>query len=223
MAAGGNHGGSARPLREGKATSFEGGVREPCIMRWPGRIPADTVCDEPVMTIDLLPTIARLAGAEVPSDRMIDGRDIWPLMAGEPEAKKSARGRSISTGSASCRRSAPGRGNCTCRTATSHPAVVDQDGGYGKQEAAAHRAGPVRSGQSIPARRPTWRPSIPTSSSGCKRVAEAARADLGDTAQKIEGGQRSPAGPHRGMSQARSWAPIPRPARICIAPITLLG
>ena len=56
-------------------------------MRWPGHIPADTVCDEPVMTIDLLPTIARLAGAEVPEDRIIDGRDIWPLMAGEPGAK----------------------------------------------------------------------------------------------------------------------------------------
>jgi arylsulfatase A-like enzyme len=55
-------------------------------MRWPGHIPADTVCDEPVMTIDLLPTIARLAGAEVPTDRVIDGRDIWPLMAGEAGA-----------------------------------------------------------------------------------------------------------------------------------------
>jgi len=83
----GNHGGSARPLREGKMTTFDGGVREPCIMRWPGHIPADTVCDEPVMAIDLLPTIAQLAGAEVLGDRVIDGRDIWPLMAGEPGAK----------------------------------------------------------------------------------------------------------------------------------------
>jgi arylsulfatase A len=83
----GNHGGSARPLREGKMTSFDGGVREPCVMRWPGHIPADTVCDEPVMTIDLLPTIAHLAGADVPGDRVIDGRDIWPLMAGEAGAK----------------------------------------------------------------------------------------------------------------------------------------
>jgi arylsulfatase A len=82
----GNHGGSARGLREGKLTDFEGGVREPCIMRWPGHIPADTVCDEPLMTIDMLPTIARLGGAEVPIDRVIDGRDIWPLMAGQPDA-----------------------------------------------------------------------------------------------------------------------------------------
>jgi arylsulfatase A-like enzyme len=83
----GNHGGSARGLREGKGTCFEGGVREPCIMRWPGKIPADTVCDEPLMTIDLLPTIARLAGAEMPQDRVIDGRDIWPLIAGGADAK----------------------------------------------------------------------------------------------------------------------------------------
>jgi len=83
----GNHGGSARPFREGKLTVFEGGVREPCVMRWPGHIPADTVCDQPVMTIDLLPTIARLAGGTLPADRVIDGRDIWPLMAGEPDAK----------------------------------------------------------------------------------------------------------------------------------------
>ncbi|MFL5241975.1 MAG: sulfatase-like hydrolase/transferase [Gemmataceae bacterium] len=82
----GNHAGSAGPLREGKMTSWEGGVREPCIMRWKGRIPAGTVCREPAMTIDLLPTVAKLAGAELPRHK-IDGRDIWPLMAGEPGAK----------------------------------------------------------------------------------------------------------------------------------------
>src|SRR5262249_16386359 len=51
----GDHAGSAGSLREGKMTTFEGGVREPCIMRWPGKIPAGRVCHEPVMTIDLLP------------------------------------------------------------------------------------------------------------------------------------------------------------------------
>lgn len=82
----GNHAGSSRPLREGKGTTWEGGVREPCIMRWPGRIPAGATCDEPLMTIDLLPTIAKLIGASLPA-RKIDGLDIWPLMAGEPGAK----------------------------------------------------------------------------------------------------------------------------------------
>ena len=83
----GNHAGSAGPLREGKGTMWEGGYREPCVMRWPGKIPADTTCDEFASTIDLFPTIAKLIGAQLPSDRIIDGKDIWPLMAGEEGAK----------------------------------------------------------------------------------------------------------------------------------------
>jgi arylsulfatase A-like enzyme len=82
----GDHAGSAGPLREGKGTSFEGGVREPFVARWPGHIPAGAVCHEPVMTIDLLPTFARLAGAQPPADRIIDGRDISPLLLGQPGA-----------------------------------------------------------------------------------------------------------------------------------------
>ncbi|MEM7374233.1 MAG: sulfatase [Bacteroidota bacterium] len=82
----GEHGGSSGPLREGKGTTYEGGIRVPCIMRWPGKIPAASNCKEPVMTIDILPTIAGLIGAELPK-RKIDGLDIWPLMAGESGAK----------------------------------------------------------------------------------------------------------------------------------------
>ncbi|HEV3021050.1 MAG TPA: sulfatase-like hydrolase/transferase, partial [Pirellulales bacterium] len=83
----GDHAGSAGPLREGKATTFEGGVREPCLMRWPGHIRPGAVCREPAMTIDLLPTIARLAKAELPAKRIIDGRDVWPLASGGPGAR----------------------------------------------------------------------------------------------------------------------------------------
>ena len=83
----GTHGGSAGPLREGKGTTFEGGMREPCIMWWPDHIPAGTVCREVAATIDLLPTIAKLAGVQPPQDRVIDGRDIWPLMSGEKGAQ----------------------------------------------------------------------------------------------------------------------------------------
>src|SRR4029077_48572 len=79
----GDHAGSAGPLREGKGTTFEGGVREPCLMRWPGQIRPGSACREPAMTIDLLPTIAKLAGAALPDGRTIDGRDIWPLASGE--------------------------------------------------------------------------------------------------------------------------------------------
>lgn len=82
----GDHAGSAGPLREGKGTVWDGGVREPFVARWPGKIPAGAVQSEPAMTIDLLPTVAHLAGAELPK-RSIDGKNVWPLIACEPEAK----------------------------------------------------------------------------------------------------------------------------------------
>ncbi|HUT33107.1 MAG TPA: sulfatase [Planctomycetota bacterium] len=81
------NGGSALPLRDGKGTTWEGGMREPCVMWWPGRIPAGKTCAEFASTLDVLPTFAKLAGAEAPTGRIIDGRDIWPLMAGAPGAK----------------------------------------------------------------------------------------------------------------------------------------
>jgi arylsulfatase A-like enzyme len=82
----GNHGGTAAPLREGKGTSWEGGVREPCIVRWPGQVPAGRVCHEPLMTIDIFPTLGRLAGAALPP-LPIDGKDVWPLIHGDRDAK----------------------------------------------------------------------------------------------------------------------------------------
>jgi arylsulfatase A-like enzyme len=82
----GEHAGTTAGLREGKGTSFEGGIREPFIARWPGHIPPGTVCRQPAMTIDILPTVAQLAGAKLP-EHLIDGKDIWGLMSGE--AKES--------------------------------------------------------------------------------------------------------------------------------------
>lgn len=72
--------GSSAPWRGKKATNYEGGVREPCIMRWPGRIPAGTTCPQIAGNIDLLPTFAKLVGADLPKDRILDGRDISSLM-----------------------------------------------------------------------------------------------------------------------------------------------
>jgi arylsulfatase A-like enzyme len=83
----GDHAGSAAPLREGKGTTWEGGQRVPCLVRWPGKVPANAVCHELCSTLDLLPTFARLAGAEPPADRKIDGHDIRPLLLGDPNAK----------------------------------------------------------------------------------------------------------------------------------------
>lgn len=82
----GDHAGSSGPLREGKGTEFEGGIREPTIMRWPGKIPADSTCDELASTIDILPTVAAIIGAELPQPT-IDGKDIRPLMFAEADAR----------------------------------------------------------------------------------------------------------------------------------------
>jgi len=81
----GNHAGSALPLREAKGTSWEGGVRVPCIMRWPGHIPASSVCNKMAATMDLLPTFAAIAGAALPKNK-IDGVNILPLLLGDKEA-----------------------------------------------------------------------------------------------------------------------------------------
>jgi N-acyl-D-aspartate/D-glutamate deacylase/arylsulfatase A-like enzyme len=83
----GNHAGTAGPLREGKLTTFEGGVRVPCIMRWTGKIPAGRTCNELAATIDLLPTIAHLTDGNLPENK-IDGMDIWPLVAGEGKSPR---------------------------------------------------------------------------------------------------------------------------------------
>lgn len=82
----GNHAGSAKPLREGKLTTFEGGVRVPFIARWPGHVPEGATCEEPVMEIDLLPTLASLIGTKLPETK-IDGLNILPLLEGKPKAK----------------------------------------------------------------------------------------------------------------------------------------
>ena len=82
----GEHAGSATPFREGKLTTFEGGVRTPCLMRWPKKIPAGRTCDEPVASIDLLPTLAKLVGTPLPK-QPIDGLDVWPILSGQPNAR----------------------------------------------------------------------------------------------------------------------------------------
>lgn len=79
--------GSPGPLRARKGETYDGGYRVPFLARWPRAIPAGLVNDSMAMAIDLLPTFARLAGGEVPTDRVIDGRDItemWTRGAASP-------------------------------------------------------------------------------------------------------------------------------------------
>ena len=79
----GDAGGSAGPLRGGKGTPFEGGLRIPAIARWPGRIPAGRVISQPAGTVDVFPTFVSLAGGRLPEGRPYRGQDIWPLLAGD--------------------------------------------------------------------------------------------------------------------------------------------
>jgi uncharacterized sulfatase len=76
-------GGDTAGLRGMKGSSWEGGIRVPMIARWPGRIPTRRTCREMAGVIDMLPTLLKLAGAPIPQDRTIDGRDIFPLMTSE--------------------------------------------------------------------------------------------------------------------------------------------
>lgn len=80
------HPASNHPWRGHKGTTWEGGSRVPCIVRWPGRIPAGRVSDSLVGMVDFLPTIAGLTGAPLPGDRPVDGENIWPLLHGDTTA-----------------------------------------------------------------------------------------------------------------------------------------
>ena len=77
---------SSGPLRGRKGTTWEGGMRVPCIMYWPGTIPAGTLSDEVIASIDFLPTFHALAGSQHPLPNVIDGKDIRPLLFGETDA-----------------------------------------------------------------------------------------------------------------------------------------
>jgi arylsulfatase A-like enzyme len=81
----GNHAGTT-PFREAKSTGFDGGTRSACIMRYPGLIPAGRVSTRMFSTLDMLPTVARLAGTPL-SANPVDGRDVWDLITGKPGAR----------------------------------------------------------------------------------------------------------------------------------------
>jgi arylsulfatase A-like enzyme len=78
--------GSNAPLRGWGYDTSEGGQRIPALIRWPGHLPAGHVTDEIVTLMDIFPTVARLAGAQLPADRTIDGHDLWPLLTAQPDA-----------------------------------------------------------------------------------------------------------------------------------------
>jgi arylsulfatase A-like enzyme len=81
---------SMEPLRGGKGTLYEGGIREPMIVRWPGKTRAGSVCDVPVIGIDFYPTMLDIAGAPKPAGQVLDGESIVPLLKGDKGLKRDA-------------------------------------------------------------------------------------------------------------------------------------
>jgi arylsulfatase A-like enzyme len=111
----GEHAGLSGPLREGKLTTFEGGHRTPCLVRWPGRVPAGRVNDEPWSTMDFHVSVAKLIGATLPNTKL-DGVDVRPLLFGEPGRRAATS--SGSTPARNCTPSVRATGSCTCRMNT---------------------------------------------------------------------------------------------------------
>lgn len=92
----GNHAGKT-PYREAKGTSFDGGTRSACTLRYPGKVKAGSTSTRYWSTVDVLPTFAKLAGATLPSNP-IDGRDVWALISGKPGARNPHEYYPFSTG-----------------------------------------------------------------------------------------------------------------------------
>jgi arylsulfatase A-like enzyme len=189
----GNHAGSAGPFREGKGTVWDGGHREPTLARWPGKIPAGSVCNELTGTIDVLPTFARLAGAEPPKDRIIDGRDIWPLLSGQPGAKSPHESYYYywnlgleAVRSGEWKLHLPHE----YRTLSGQPGKDGQPGPYKQaqtEQALYNVVADAGETKDVAAENPAVVQRL-------LKIAEAARADLGDSLTGQKGANRRPAG-----------------------------
>ena len=75
------------PLRDYKHSVYEGGLRVPFVVSWPGHIEAGSTCNEPVISIDLLPTICAATGIDLPDDRVYDGQDLLPTLSGKTSGR----------------------------------------------------------------------------------------------------------------------------------------
>jgi len=189
----GTHAGCALPLREGKGTTWEGGVREPTIMRWPGRIPAGATCSEPIMTIDFLPTIAHLVGGRLPEHK-IDGLNVWPLIEGRPGAACPHEAFTFYWGRAL---EAVRMDKWKLHFPHAYRTLAGRKGGTGGKPVKYKTA---RTGLALYDLRADISESTnvadahPDVVKRIEALADAARKDLGDSARKIQGGGLRPAG-----------------------------
>jgi arylsulfatase A-like enzyme len=190
----GNHAGSAGPLREGKGTAWEGGIRTPWLMRWPGNIPAGTVCDTFLMTIDILPTIAKLTDCPLPKQK-VDGLNVWPLLAGEKGAKNPHDGYWLYYASNELQAVTDGRWKLqfphTYRTLAGQPG--GRDGIPAKYELKKIATAELYDLKNDIGEATDLAAKHPDIVKRLESLAEAARAELGDTLTKRKGSGVRPA------------------------------
>lgn len=209
----GEHAGSAKPLREGKLTTFEGGMRVPCLVRWPGHVPSARVCDEPFMGIDWLPTLTEAVGGK-PSTSKIDGLSAKGLIFGEKEARAPHEALFFYSGTAlqAVRSGAwklhfahpyitvaaePGRGGKPSNFGKLAPTSITQSGVEGIATRHGYRIEQLELSLFDLASDPGETKNVATEHSDVVQrlsaLAEAARQDLGDSLQSLKGsGLRSP-------------------------------
>ncbi len=201
----GDHAGSAGPLREGKSTSFEGGVRVPTVFWWPGKIPAGTVCRQPAMTIDVLPTIAYLADAKLPEHK-IDGKNIWPLLTGNSAASPHEAlffywGRELE---------AVRMGKCKLHFPHLYPTLAGRPGGTGGMPARVQQAEiglALFDLENDIGETTNVADKFPQIVRQIEKLADQMRAELGDSRTKQKGSEVRPAGTLEKGDLFYDWVP----------------
>ena len=185
----GEHGGLATPFKGGKGGTNEGGQREPCIMRWPGKIPAGRVSHEMTVAFDFYTTLAKLAGATVPSDRIIDGKDISDLMFDKPGAKSPHETFFYYNGN---KLSAVRSGPWKLKVVTT---LAEEFGGYGKIENPGTQIPRALYNLEFdPGEQKNVIDDHPDVAKKLTEYLEAAREDLGDSRRNMQGKNVRPIG-----------------------------
>jgi arylsulfatase A len=185
----GEDGGSAFPLRGGKGGSYEGGFRVPFIMRYPGVIPPGSISHEMATQMDLLPTLARLAGAKVSMPKPIDGKDIVDLVLAKPNAKSPHESFFYYVGN---RLHAVRSGQWKLKVPTT---LAEEYAGYGKLEnPETEIPEALYDLENDPAEQKNVLANHPNVAKKLQAMIESARGDLGDSRRKIAGKNVRPVG-----------------------------
>jgi arylsulfatase A-like enzyme len=185
----GEHGGTAFPLRGGKGGSYEGGMREPCIIRYPGVIPGGSVCREMATQMDFLPTLSRFAGVTQSPPKPIDGKDITDLLLAKPGAKTPHESFFYYVGN---RLHAVRSGKWKLKVPTT---LGEEYSGYGKLEnpdTEIPRA--LYNLEQDPAEQKNVIADHPEEFKKLQAMIESAREDLGDSKRKLAGKGQRPVG-----------------------------